>query len=386
MYRVTKVKKRQRSVSTLARFEEPVMKLLRIVLWSAIPAALLLAACGKPPAKPDEVRPVRTLTVNAGATLTGNTYAGEVRPRYESDLGFRVSGKILKRVVNVGDQVRKGALLAQLDPADMALNEASQRAQLNSLDAQLNVARLDYERNRKLFEEGVIGAAGLDHYRATFDAAQAQVEAGRAQVRAMSNQTGYTELRADHDGIITAAMGEPGQVVTAGQTVMRLAHSGEIEIATSVPEDQVGRMRVGLPVQVALWSAPGVPAQGSIRELASSADSATRTYAVRVAVLQPPPQMKLGMTATVSVPLEGPKLVRIPMMALVEQREQKGVWLYDAAAQAVAFRPIVVAGVVGNDILVGGGLNDGDVVITAGAPLLQQGQKVRPMTDTAAAG
>lgn len=362
------------------------MKLYRIVLWSAIPCVLLLAACGKPPAKPEEIRPVRTLTVNAGAALTGNTYAGEVRPRYESDLGFRVSGKILKRVVNVGDTVKQGALLARLDPADMALNEASERAQLNSLDAQLNVARLDYERNKKLFDEGVIGAAGLDHYRATFDAAQAQVEAGRAQVRAMSNQTGYTELHADHDGVITAAMGEPGQVVAAGQTVVRLAHSGEVEVATSVPEDQVGRMRVGMPVQIGLWSAPGVPAQGSIRELASSADAATRTYAVRVSVPQPPPQMKLGMTATVSFPLEGPKLVRIPMAALVEQQAQKGVWIYDAAAQAVAFRPIAIAGVIGNDILVGGGLKDGDVVVTAGAPLLQPGQKVRPMTDTAVAG
>jgi len=347
--------------------------------------ALLLAACGKPAAKPEEIRPVRTLTVNAGAALTGNTYAGEVRPRYESDLGFRVSGKILRRVVNVGDTVRKGDLLARLDPADMALNEASQRAQLNSLDAQLNVARLDYERNKKLFDEGVIGAAGLDHYRATFDAAQAQVEAGRAQVRAMSNQTGYTELRADHDGVITAAMAEPGQVVAAGQTVVRLAHSGEIEVATSVPEDQVGRMRVGMPVQVALWSAPGVPAQGRIRELASSADAATRTYAVRVSVPEPPPQMKLGMTATVSIPLEGPKLVHIPMPALVEQQGQKGVWIYDPAAQAVAFRPIAIAGIIGNDILVGDGLKDGDMVVTAGAPLLQAGQKVRPLTETAAA-
>jgi RND family efflux transporter MFP subunit len=371
------------SNAALAQVEEPVMKMRRFALWCLVPA--VLAACGKPPAKPEEIRPVRTLTVNAGAALTGNTYAGEVRPRYESDLGFRVAGKILRREVNVGETVKKGQMLARLDPADMALNEASQRAQLNSLDAQLNVARLDYERNKKLFEEGVIGASGLDHFRAAFDAAQAQVEAGRAQVRAMSNQTGYTELRADHDGIITAAMGEPGQVVAAGQTVIRLAHSGEVEISTSVPEDQVGRMRVGMPAQVALWASPGTPAQGSIRELASSADPATRTYAVRVAVAEPPAAMKLGMTAAVSFPLEGPKLVHIPMAALIEQKDQKGVWVYEAPSQTLAFRPLVIAGVIGNDILVGAGLKDGDVVVTAGAPLLRAGQKVKLMaSDTVA--
>lgn len=345
----------------------------------------LLAACGKPPAKPEEIRPVRTLTVNAGASLTGNTYAGEVRPRYESDLGFRISGKILRRQANVGDVVKKGQLLAQLDPADMALNEASQRAQLNSLDAQLKVAQLDYERNKKLFDEGVIGASGLDHFLAAYDAAKAQVDAGRAQVRAMSNQTGYSELRADHDGIITAAMGEPGQVVAAGQTVMRLAHSGEVEVASNVPEDQVGRMHTGMAVQVALWASPGTPAEGRIRELASSADPATRTYSVRIAVPKPPEQMKLGMTASVSIPLEGPKLVHLPMAALIEQQEQKGVWVYDSGTQSVAFHPVAIAGVIGNDILVGGGLKDGDVVITAGAPLLRAGQKVKPMGDATVA-
>jgi RND family efflux transporter MFP subunit len=180
-------------------------------------------------------------------------------------------------------------------------------------------------------------------------------------------------------------MGEPGQVVTAGQAVMRLAHSGEVEVASNVPEDQVGRMRPGMPVQVALWASPGTTAQGSIRELASSADPATRTYAVRVALPNPPPAMKLGMTASVSIPLEGPRLAHVPMASLVEQQDRKGVWVYEAASQSVAFRPVVIAGVVGNDMLVGDGLKDGDVVVTAGAPLLRAGQKVKLMAaDTVA--
>lgn len=356
----------------------------RLLALAAVAAALGLAACGKTSPKDEEIRPVRTVTVNAGATATANTYAGEVRPRYESDLGFRVSGKILKRLANVGDTVKSGELLARLDPSDMALNEASQRAQLNSLDAQLNVARLDYERNKALFDEGVIGAAGLDHFLATYDATKAQVEAQRAQVRAMSNQTGYSELRADHDGVITAAMGEPGQVMAAGQTVVRLAHSGEVEVASNVPEDQVGRVRAGMAVQVSLWASPGAPTEGVIRELASSADAATRTYALRVSVPHPPAAMKLGMTASVSIPLEGPSLIHLPMAALVEQGKDKGVWVFEAGTQTVAFRPIGIAGVVGNDILVLGGLKDGDVVVTAGAPLLRAGQKVKLLAADAA--
>lgn len=358
---------------------------LRLLPVLPMLAVLLLSACNRPAAKAEEVRPVRTITVGAAPGAFGDTYAGEVRPRYESDLGFRVAGKIQNRLVNVGDTVKAGQVLYRLDAKDLALNEASERAQLAALDAQLAVAKSDYERNKRLFEEGVIGAAGLDHYQATYQAAQAQVEASRAQLRSMSNQTGYAELRADHDGVITAVMGEPGQVVAAGQTVVRLAHSGEIEVASSVPEDEVGRIRPGLEVQVSLWAHPEAQIAGRIRELASSADPATRTYALRVSVPQPPAEMKLGMTASVHVPLAGgPSLIHLPLAALIEQQGQKGVWVYDARSQAVAFRAVGIAGVSGNDILVASGLGDGDVVVTAGAPLLLPGQKVKPMPAAAA--
>lgn len=356
------------------------MKLHHRLAVIAIPLLLALAGCGKPPAKPEEIRPVRSTVVNLGSVDSGNTYAGEVRPRYESDLGFRVAGKILNRSINVGDVVRSGQVLARLDAQDLALSEASGRAQVAALDAQLAVAKSDYERNKKLFDEGVIGASGIDHYESTYQAAQAQVEAARAQLRATSNQTGYAELRADHDGIITAVMAEPGQVVSAGQTVVRLAHSGEIEVASNVPEDQVGRVRAGMPVQVSLWSSSGLQIPGTIRELASSADPATRTYTLRVSVPQPPPEMKLGMTASVRIPLTGvPKLIHVPLGALIEQQGHKGVWVFNPTSQQVEFHPIAIAGVVGNEFLVADGLKDGDVVITAGAPLLQAGQKVKLM-------
>ena len=356
------------------------------LLAVTVPLLLGLAACGKPPARAEEIRPVRTIVVGAGAIDGGNTYAGEVRPRYESDLGFRVSGKILSRKVNVGDTVKVGQVLAQLDSKDLVLSESSQRAQVAALDAQLAVAKSDYERNQKLFDEGVIGASGIDHYQATYQAAQAQVEASRAQLLTLSNQTGYAELRADHDGVITAVLAEPGQVVGAGQTVLRLAHSGEIEVASNVPEDQVARVHAGMAVQVSLWAGGGAPIAGSIRELASSADPATRTYALRVSVPQPPPQMKLGMTASVRIPLSGlPKLIHLPLSALVEQQGKRGVWVFNSGTQSVDFHAITIAGVDGNEFLVVDGVKDGDVVVTAGAPLLLPGQKVKLMPrDTAA--
>jgi RND family efflux transporter MFP subunit len=345
-----------------------------------------LAGCGRRSPQPEEIRPVRSLVVSAGDSDLGNTYAGEVRPRYESELGFRVSGKVLYRSVNVGDTVKADQVLARLDAQDLALSEASSRAQAAAIEAQAAVARSDYERNQKLFSAGMIGASDIEHYRAVYTAAQAQAEAARAQLRSMSNQTGYAELRADHDGIITAVQAEPGQVVAAGQTVLRLAHAGEVEVASNVPEDQVGRVHAGMAVQVTLWAGGTAGIPGTIRELASSADPATRTYSLRVSVPQPPPEMKLGMTASVRIPMsDGPKLIHIPLGALIEQQGKQGVWVYDPASQAVQFHPVALAGVNGNEILVGGGLKDGDVVITAGAPLLLPGQKVRLMQRDGAA-
>ncbi len=351
-----------------------------LVLVAAVQVSLVLAGCGKAPAAPQEIRPVRSIVVGAAASEANDTYAGEVRPRYESDLGFRVSGKLLARLVNVGDTVKAGQALARLDAKDLALSEARARAQAAALDAQLAVAKSDYERNQKLFEEGVIGASGIDHYQASYQAARAQAEAARAQLRSMSNQTGYAELSADHDGVITAVLAEPGQVVAAGQTVLRLARSGEIEIASNVPEDQVGRLHPGMPVQVSLWAGGGASIPGSIRELASSADAATRTYTLRVSVPQPPPEMKLGMTASVRIPLSDvPRLIHLPLGALIEQQGKQGVWVFDPSTQAVGFRPVAMAGVIGNEVLIAGGLKDGEVVVTAGAPLLLPGQKVRLM-------
>ena len=341
---------------------------------------MALCGCRPAPSANEEVRPVRTIVVSLSPVDANNTYAGEVRPRYESNLGFRVAGKIAERRVNVGDAVKTGQVIARLDPRDLALSEASSRATVSAQDAQLEVEKADLDRYRKLLDAGFIGRAEYERQLTRFKAAKAQLDSIQAQARVAANQTGYAELRADHDGVITAIDAEAGQVVAAGQIVARLAQAGDREVAANVPEDQVQRVRIGQAAKVSLWSAGDKTYDGVVRELSSSADAATRTYAVRVTLPKTAEDVRLGMTASVRFAVEGvPSLIHVPLPAMTEQGGAPGVWVVDPATSTVAFRPIASAGVVGNDVLIGQGLAPGDVVVTAGAPLLRPGQKVKPL-------
>ncbi len=364
------------------------MNRLSILLPTGLSAALLLlAACGKPPAAPEEIRAVRTVLVTVGRTDAANTYAGEVRPRYESNLGFRVAGKIETRLVNVGEQVRKGQALMRLDPQDLALNESASRATVTAQEAQFAVEKADFERFSKLADTGFVSRAELDRQKTRFEAAKAQLESVRAQARVSGNQTGYAELRADADGTITSLEGEAGQVVAAGQTVVRLARSGAMEIAANAPEQLIQRLKVGQPVEVLLWSANGKPIKGRIRELAQSADAATRTYALRVSVENPPAAMQLGMTASVRIVDDSlPALIHLPLTAYVESGGAQGVWVFDEATGAVNFRPLTLVGFERNEALIAEGLKPGERVVTAGAALLRAGQKVKLLVEPPAAG
>ncbi|MDB5987813.1 MAG: efflux transporter periplasmic adaptor subunit [Nevskia sp.] len=349
-------------------------------------ALLSLTACSKPAPPPEDVRPVRTLTVQAGAVALQNTYAGEVRPRYESNLGFRVTGQIQQRLVNDGDSVKRGQVLARLDPKDLNLSEAGSRANLTAQKAQLEVERADLERDRKLVAENVISQSAYDRQLSIFQAAQAQYEAGQAALRQSGNQVDYALLHADHDGSISSIAAEAGQVVAAGQTVATLAWSGATEVAVNVPEDQVRRISVNQAAQVSLWSAAGKTYEGTVREISASADPATRTYAVRVSLPQTSEEIRYGMTASVRFQISGlPNLIHVPLPALIEHDGKAGVWVLDTQAGTVGFREVVSAGVVGNEILISGGLQPGDIVVTAGAPLLHAAQKVRQLNATAVA-
>lgn len=352
---------------------------------------LLLTACGAPPIPVEDIRPVRTLTVAASPTTASITYAGEIRARHESTLSFRVPGKITQRAVDVGMSVKAGQLLAQLDPKDLLLSESAAQAQVAAAQAQADVAELDYKRVKDLLAKGFISKAEYDRQETQLKATKAQAEAVVAQAAVQANQTAYARLVADADGVVTAVLAESGQVVAAGQPVVQIARRGEIEVAAAIPEDQVKNLRVGQPVQVALWTERGQSYAGRIRELSSAADPLARTYAARISVLQPPPEMKLRMTASVQFPLPGqPDLIHLPSAAMVTQGGKAGVWVVEPQGSTVQFKPVVFAGVEKNDVLVGAGLATGDVVVTAGASYLHAGQKVKllgapPPAATAAA-
>ncbi len=345
-------------------------------------STILLYGCTRPPVEAPEIRPVRTVVAMATPVDAHDTYAGWVVARYESGLGFRVGGKVLAREVNVGDAVSAGQVLARLDPQDLALSADSSRANVAARRAQLEVAQANFERDRKMLAFGGISQLAFDNSQALYLAAKAQLAAEEAQSRVAANQAAYANLRADHDGTVTQILAEAGTVVAPGQIVARLAWSGENEIETSVPEDQVQSLHAGQPVEVSLWALPGLHVAGSVRELARNADPATRTYALRIQVPQQPPEMRLGMTASVKIagPADSaPRLVHLPLPAWSEREGRQGVWIYDPKSGSVAFRPLQAAGVDADRVLVAAGIADGEIVVTAGAGLLMPGQKVKPL-------
>ena len=226
-------------------------------------------------------------------------YTGEVRARYESDLAFRIGGKIVERRVDVGAVVKPGQLLARLDPADAGLNAEAARAQLAAAENEFAYARAEVLRYRDLVAKNFVSRSVLDAKETAFRSATARVEQARAQASVAGRQAGYTSLLADQPGVITAVGAEVGQVVKDSAVVMKLARDGEREVLIAVPESRIGELKKAGRVEVRLWTQPDVALAGRVREIAPSADAATRTYAVRVSIVDPLPALQLGMTANV---------------------------------------------------------------------------------------
>lgn len=351
----------------------------RLLCFALVPAVLLgLAACGPAPVPMEDIRPVRAITVGMVPTIAKNTYAGEVRARQESVLAFRVGGKIVSRAVSVGETVKAGQVLARLDPTDLKLGDEAATAQVAAAQAQFGVAKNDLDRVKGLKQKGFASQGELDRFDAQYKAAKSQLQAALVQAEQVQNQTRYGVLSADADGVVMAVLAEAGQVMAPGQPVVQLARAGAIEVAAAIPEDRVNTLREDMPVRVALWAGGDKTYPGTVRELSSSADPLTRTYALRVAVPAPPPEMKLGMTASVTIPQQGlPDLIHIPASAMVTLQGKAGVWVVEAEASTVRFRAVEFAGVEGNEVLVASGLKPGEVIATAGASYLREGQKVR---------
>ncbi|MFM9849562.1 MAG: efflux RND transporter periplasmic adaptor subunit [Hyphomicrobiaceae bacterium] len=344
-----------------------------------LPFVALIGGCkGEAGTEKEAVRPVRVAIVEAGAGGRTLSYSGVVRPRIESAVGFRVAGKIVERSVNTGDRIQVGQVIARLDETDLTLAENSAQAAVASARSRRDVANDNLERAKVLLPKAIISQAAYDTRRNEMDAAVAALESAEAQLRQAANAVGYATLKADKAGIVTAVTGEPGQVVSAGQAVITLADAGETEVAIAVPETDSGRLAVGQNAKVTLWAGPQASTPGRVREIAGQADAASRTYAVRIAVDGPPKGMRLGMTASVAMRIdeEAAPMV-VPLTALSEDGGNPVVFVVDREAKSVRKTAVEIARVTSDGVQVSGGLQSGDVVVTAGVQFLRDGMRVR---------
>lgn len=337
-------------------------------------AASFLAACSRPPEKTEDIRPVRVMRLAAAGNTLGIELAGEVVPRYESRIGFRVGGKIVERKVEIGSTVRRGQPLMQLDPTDLQLSQAQARAAVGAAESSLTLAKAELDRYRELRQKNFVSQAVLDAKESAYRSALSGHEQAVAGLKVQSNQRSYATLAADADGVVTGLDAEVGQVVAPGTPVVRIARSGGTEVRVSIPEDQVEALRRATSVTVRTWANPGVTLEGSLREVSPVADPATRTFTAKITLPKAGPEVRLGMTATVSFALPAPDSIRLPMTALFEEQGKTAVWVVDN--DVVRRVSVQLAGANGNEILVAAGLEAGQTVVTAGVNLLREGQKV----------
>jgi membrane fusion protein, multidrug efflux system len=340
---------------------------------------LALAACKKEEqaAAPD-IRPVRTVTVEPSEAGETVSLTGEIQPRYQADLGFRVNGKILDRPVDVGTQVKKGDLLARLDPQQYRQDFEVAKAEVAKADAEVTRSQAQEYRQSELLKNGHTTQVAYDQALKTFKTAQAEADAARARQVQASENLGYTDLRADNDGVISAIGADPGQVVSAGQMVVRLAQPGEREAVFNIAEGTLKSPPKDPTVTVHLVSNPEIETAGTVRYISPQADPATRTYTVRISLPDAPPQMRLGANVVGTVTLDQGQSVTIPGSALFQKDGKPAVWLVEKDS-TVQLKPITVQRYQGDSVVVGDGLTQGDVVVTAGVQKLLPGQKVALM-------
>jgi len=326
-------------------------------------AAGLIAASGPAP------RPVRVQTVQFTPSEQALTYSGSIQARVQADLAFRVGGKIIERPVNLGDHVKAGQLLARLDPTDLRWSLGAQEQAVAADAADAANTGAEFRRYQRLGRASpAFMESELEKRQSAALMAEARLAQARRQLAQAADQLAYTELRADADGAITALPMQIGQVVSSGQTVATLAHSREIEAEVDVPENRLPEIRAADQVTVALWSAPDHPLRGRIREIGALADASSRTFAVRITLLDAPPEAGLGMTATVRFSRAAAAPVALlPASALADAAGKPAVWVLDPAASRAILRPVQVASLANDGtVAVSAGLRAGDQVITAG--------------------
>jgi RND family efflux transporter MFP subunit len=355
-------------------------RLLKVGLGAV--CCVLIAACGKEEAPAAEPRPVRSLVVIGGSLGEAITYTGEIRSRYETDLSFQVGGKLVNRAVDVGAAVKKGAVLARIDPTDQSLGVDAARSAVAAARADRDRARSDEARFRDLLERGLTTRANFLAQQTAAKTAQSRLEQATADLRLNEQKLGYTTLRADQDGVVTRVFTEEGAVVSPGQRVLSVARPSELEAVFDVPDTRIDEIRNTTDVQFALLSAPAALYPARVREVSPTADPATRTYQVKTSIPNPPWNLRLGMTVAVTVPNRGgvTSQVPLPATALFQKGNKPAVWIVKDD-KTLELRPVNVDRYESDRVLISSGLKQGDRVVTAGVHRLAAGDKVRLLGD-----
>ncbi len=353
-------------------------RVVQIAIIVCLISLLVLSGCGKKAEVAEEVPVVKTEKIMIGNLAGAANYSGEVHGRYESQLSFQVSGKLIARHVELGSTVNAGDVLMEIDSKDIVQNVNIGAAQVDSARAQLSLAEANLNRYRQLYEQSAISAAQYEQYQTSYDSALATLKQAQAQYTQGSNSLGYSKLVADSAGVISAINAEVGQVVSAGQSMVTLVKSGEMEVEISIPENRLEEIKASKQIAVSFWALNNVTVTGQVREIAPMADKTSRTYKVRISLINPPEQIKLGMTANVAISTADPTMMTattIPLSAIYQTGDVPQVWVVKDGE--VNLQTVTIEAFGDNKVKVMSGLNNGDIVVVAGVHKLRAGQEVR---------
>jgi membrane fusion protein, multidrug efflux system len=367
--------------------------LIRLAAPSISVAAVftILSACSPQAAAPapEIIRPVKTIAVGSASASVSSTYSAEIRPRIESPLAFRVGGKVVERLVEIGAVVRKNQVLMRLDPVDLQLSANAALAQVAAAKANDDVAQAAFKRAQELARQNFISAGALDQAAGQANVTRAALSAAEATSNLGTNATQYGELRADSDGVVTALSAEVGQIVAAGTPVLKVSAGSQKDVVFAVPEGAVGLLKRGASVAVQLWAKPGATMPATVRDVAAIADPLTRTFTIKAALNDAGNAAPLGSTATVAMSAANKvnaaaQMMVVPLSSVVEAQGKTAVWVVETVSnvsvvkkRAVTLAPTLPDAGTDAQVSVVSGLAQGALVVTAGVHTLSEGQKVR---------
>lgn len=351
------------------------MQILKVIILFSI--VLLIQGCEQASEQPLPDRPALVALVSNATNESEMVLVGEVKSRYESNQSFRISGKIIERKAEVGDVVKKGQVLARIDATDSNLSTQAARADVASAQANHDLAKAEVERQRKLVEKQFISQSALDLQEAQLKTTAARLQQVKAQAAVSNNQSRYTALVADRDGIITQIQAEPGQVIEPGQMIVQIVDQAQIEVLVAVPESRVDSVKINDLVSIKLWASQDKRYQGKVREITPAATAATRAFDMRVAFLDADAHVKLGMTAGVRFMHGDSKSIIVPSSAVTQYEGKDIVWVVDKNG-IVNPREVAIGAFAEYGVEVTNGLALDEMIAIAGVHTLVKGQKVKP--------